>query len=562
MREFKSSLLTLVVTILSLAFTTSVFGWDEVGPKVKGQRYNFSDSYPVEEYCTAVKQNGKWGFVNAEGTLVTPCIYEEIGTPSSWQETSTTGHYRLDRQAIPVKLNGKWGYVGQNGKEKIKPKYDKVGQFHTESYMSGYETKYKGVAYVVEKGVRKAINHKGKEEKNPEYLNVIERNGVSYYQKRDGNWTTSGNMSAPKYDSNYLYISDYYGIQALYDIRNGKWLECDKTDRSIIVGPEGKGVFGNNRIILEPKYKEVRRMNGTDRFIVSDGRYEGLYDENGKELIPIAYQKIESADSGNNVVVSSGGKKGIYAIGFGMKLSPQYDYIEPIGDNYIFKDGGKCGLLDTNGRVILQPEYKNINDFDSKSGLIWLCTAPNSYDLYSITQKKVLISNVESLGSYIYGRGTNVKIGGKWGLMNDTGNLILPAIYSHECEMRKGTPNEVYIYENSKIGVAEIYNGVAKVLVPCGHFSSIYSYEPGFIIGTKDNKIGAYCMKGGVFTPMVAGNSYNVSGDKIVFQTKGNPTPRQTMYCYDNYGNLVSSFNFTGNMPALAAWCRKYGIIY
>lgn len=58
----------------------------------------------------AVKIKGKYGFINREGALCIPAIYEDIGFFSD--------------EYVNVMKGGKWGYIDKDGKVVTKFKYD------------------------------------------------------------------------------------------------------------------------------------------------------------------------------------------------------------------------------------------------------------------------------------------------------------------------------------------------------------------------------------------------------------------------------------------------------
>lgn len=61
--------------------------------------YEFCRSF--SEKRSAVLQDGKWGFIDIEGNLVIPPLYDEVG----W----------FNNNVVPVKLNNKWGVIDSSG---------------------------------------------------------------------------------------------------------------------------------------------------------------------------------------------------------------------------------------------------------------------------------------------------------------------------------------------------------------------------------------------------------------------------------------------------------------
>jgi len=107
----------------------------------KGNRVGtlaYQDAVPfITEEPTAVKIDGKWGYVNREGELVIEPCYEDAGPFSNGM--------------APVKQTTQWGYIDRSGEIRIDTQYEEAGSF------------YKGTAPVMEGNTWTAIelNMKG-----------------------------------------------------------------------------------------------------------------------------------------------------------------------------------------------------------------------------------------------------------------------------------------------------------------------------------------------------------------------------------------------------------------
>lgn len=71
------------------------------------------------EKRSAVLQDGKWGFIDIEGNLVIPPLYDEVG----W----------FNNNVVPVKLNNKWGVIDSSGNVILDCVYDAI-----RDYQDGY----------------------------------------------------------------------------------------------------------------------------------------------------------------------------------------------------------------------------------------------------------------------------------------------------------------------------------------------------------------------------------------------------------------------------------------
>ena len=110
----------------------------------------YDNAGKFHEGLAGVQRNKKWGYVDKTGSLVIQCIYDDGGDfheglagvqrNKKWGYVDNTGqevipciydevddfHESLAR----VKRNNKWGYVDKTGKEVIACIYDEAGDFH------------------------------------------------------------------------------------------------------------------------------------------------------------------------------------------------------------------------------------------------------------------------------------------------------------------------------------------------------------------------------------------------------------------------------------------------
>lgn len=75
----------------------------------------FEDAKPFLDLYAAVKQNGKWGFVDTDGTLVIDCKFENAKS--------------FGQHLAAVKQDGKWGYIDRNGNIVIPCIYEDADSF-------------------------------------------------------------------------------------------------------------------------------------------------------------------------------------------------------------------------------------------------------------------------------------------------------------------------------------------------------------------------------------------------------------------------------------------------
>jgi hypothetical protein len=98
----------------------------KVGMQITPQDYS-KVKKGLYENMNAIQINNKWGVVDRNYVLTTPIIYEEI--------------YWFVKGVCKVKYEGKYGYINKNGSFIIQPKYDDIFGFTT------YEEKIKYKSY-------------------------------------------------------------------------------------------------------------------------------------------------------------------------------------------------------------------------------------------------------------------------------------------------------------------------------------------------------------------------------------------------------------------------------
>lgn len=135
---------------------------DKQGKAVLSSKgYDNVDFYGIENGIFAVMKNGKVGYMNTQGKLVVPTIYDDMQDPDnkydeSWAEPVSDGRILVAKKGklgiidttnniilpfthkyatiesisdgmAPVQSkSGKWGFIDKNGKEVIAPQYDGI----------------------------------------------------------------------------------------------------------------------------------------------------------------------------------------------------------------------------------------------------------------------------------------------------------------------------------------------------------------------------------------------------------------------------------------------------
>ena len=130
---------------------------------------------------------------------------------------------------------------------------------------------------------------------------------------------------------------------------------------------QNNGKFGLNDFHKKPIITDVDTIVSThfDCFVVSKAGQKGLYDAEGKCLLPIAFSNI-SFDNNRYWLVNKDGKQGLYSYMGKEIMAPRYDSIEVTcnyrtnAGNYFIVKKGLYGLCNNEGKFIVDPQYTAI----------------------------------------------------------------------------------------------------------------------------------------------------------------------------------------------------------
>lgn len=127
------------------------------------------------------------------------------------------------------------------------------------------------------------------------------------------------------------------------------------------------GKFSLNDFHKKPIIADADTIFSThfDCFVVSKAGQKGLYDAEGKCLLPITFSNI-SFDNNRYWLVNKDGKQGLYSYMGKEILPPRYDSIEVISNyrtnagNYFIVKKNLYGLCNNEGKFIVDPQYTAI----------------------------------------------------------------------------------------------------------------------------------------------------------------------------------------------------------
>ena len=156
-----------------------------------------------------------------------------------------------------------------------------------------------------------------------------------------------------------------------------------------------------------------------------------------------------------------------------------------------------------------------------------------------------------------------VEQNGKFGVVDDKDNLILPIKYSQITEAITSDNGHLddafHVWDaDGRIGVAKVINGKGKEIVPCaGNYDRIWGYESYGVIVVKNGKQGCIKENGATFCrPVYDGH---INGLKRIGFIKNSATSNDvTVDIYDYNGKYLTTVNVGSSYLDQRWFVQKY----
>jgi len=243
------------------------------------------------------------------------------------------------------------------------------------------------------------------------------------------------------------------------------------------------GLYGfadtKGRQVIQPAYAQAENFaEGLAAVKNSEGKW-GYIDTNGTLTIPCLYDIANSFSDGLALV----------------KLDGRYGYIDTDGNTvidddfveaYPFFEGRACvkigelyGYIDTNGDVVIDPQYTLAFDFSEGSAVV----KDTLYQLIDTNGKPLMTSKWNSLSNQCYNGTLKASKGGKWGLIDASGNPVLPHNY-----LQIGDFSEGLCAVQTEEGWGYV-NLAGELIIPC-RYAYAGPFSEGFAAVTTDDGCG------------------------------------------------------------------------
>lgn len=394
----------------------------------------------------AVRRNGLWGFVNADGLEVIPCRFREV--------------QNFSEGLAAARLGSGWGIINKQGRIVIDFQYSRMGSFHN------------GLAWV----------HTAK--------------GVGYIN-REGEM-----VIPPRFDRAYGFQLGIARVQVDNEMglinTRGHYVQRPRYTDIQPFNEHGLAIvqYGNHNVrygLIDRSSKLITRQAFRDILPFSEGLAAvrqrddwGFIDTTGQWVIAEQFSKASSFSEGMAAVQRDGQCGYINRAG---QLVVPCTYSKCLDFNggraVVYQGMRRAGLVDKTGELLIEPSVNRLINFQEGRGLV----RDEQYRFYYITEQASPYDGYYQRASEFKHGVAVVQVNGKWGIINQRGIEIIPPKY-----------DRIESFEN---GFAKVrikgFNGLASVegeLIVQPNYEYISYAGAGLFRVEKGDKIGYFDLEG------------------------------------------------------------------
>lgn len=318
---------------------------------------------------TSAKRNGKWGIIDRKGTDIIPCVYDEEIV------------FKHDRAIAST--NGKMGMIDKEGNVIIPFEYYYVKPF----------TRSLELIKVAKNNKCGVIDIFGEIRIPAIYDEICDIRGDFLIVKQGGLCGIINSRGKVFVPNKYVKI-EYFVPQEGLSIDEDCQFPQDAPEDvfAVTTSHKWKYIIVNEEIANDPEeYDWTSGLLSHKCFLVKRNHRFGLVRKNGQSVIPIEYSHIN--------------------------LNSEY---------IVLTKAGRCGLTDWDGNEIVPVCYKDIRILSSKSAIL----NDDSFSSLFFFDKSITPQVYDSI-SYLSDNLCKVLRNGKFGIIDDAGNTIIPLIYHY-----------------------------------------------------------------------------------------------------------------------------------
>ena len=177
---------------------------------------------------------------------------------------------------------------------------------------------------------------------------------------------------------------------------------------------------------------------------------------------------------------NSKGKVGMVNEAGTVVIPIEFDMVEPWGQLYRVEKSGKYGLYSASGSVVLPVQYSQITDLNCY-GRALVCEGGKAKKDQSDKEGRSAIS------------------GGKFGLLNEDGKLLIPCQYKGLFEFSYDASSAVFYHEGMRVGYSDHYLG-DTLRTDCRYMAFTKTQQSTYDHGIVDGETGAEVLPMGRYT--------------------------------------------------------------
>ena len=339
-------------------------------------------------------------------------------------------------------------------------------------------------------------------------------------------------------------------------------ISCNKHTEDYLFPVCEKGQFGyinqKGEIIIKPIYYRAEGFSEGLAAVCDDEGY-GFIDTKGNVVIPHQFRNVTNPFKGGiATIITLDGKHGyvnregkVFAQGVS-KIS-----FQPDSEGFLKYDkDNKFGFIDTNGNVVIEPQFEDISEFSEGLAAVKL---NNNWGYIDKSGKIVIKCRFENAMDFKEGLAP-VKAFGRWGFIDKTGKIVIKVQYYGAKCFSEGLAAVIqenrgygYIDKHDKLVIGYQYShggpfmaGLAEVGLKenngiinkkgriVAKFDRIESFSEGLAVVQKGTKFGYINKDGNIVIPLKYEKAYGFkNGLALVYISKGEQKERDVKYLGD-----------------------------
>lgn len=327
---------------------------------------------------------------------------------------------------VPFKTDNHWGFIDKNGKIQIDAKFDFVAQFDTLGFTMVEIDKKAGI-----------INKKGETIIPVAYELVKVLSNDVFMVKEKGKWDLRNPANEPIIENiggNVKMLSDgYFAFEkidgfGLGHVRKGILSDALYTDIEICsdtnfikVSLHGnKGLWNNNgKWILPIDFDKFEFFSGY--IIATKNSLSGVYDRSGKCLLPNQFKEVKELNN-HFLITKKLDNSYLFSIAKNELLPFFLKDAKILGDNIRFITAkGNSGLLDSTCTILIDSIYKDIALFNAD--LYRVENQSLKWGLVKAGKKEAVLSIIYDAIESLEGPIAAVKLNDLYGIVNKDGEI-------------------------------------------------------------------------------------------------------------------------------------------